>query len=103
MSTILESIAPTVKPAVQQSSRPDLPPLTPQDIVSIWVKSDVNEETGEITSVLFRTTKTPVGKIGAGLNAAIDRVRASYAKRENKGYNDLEGYDLLLIGVEPSV
>lgn len=103
MNQMLTQIAPThVKATSTDPKFADRPECTAYDVVSIWVKNDIDEATGEISSSAFTSMVHPVGQVGYQLNRAVDRLRASFAKRENKGYNDLEGYELFVVALEPS-
>ena len=95
MQNVLDKFAPTVTRPVTNPARPDLPPLVAYNGVSMWVK------TSEDKQPVFNTLRHPIGKTGAGLNAAIDRILRSFEARQGKGFGDLEGYDFVMLGVEP--
>ena len=101
-SMLSQIVAEQPKPEVAQTGRPDLPPLIAYDLVSVYVKDIVDEETGEITGRDFQPVVHKIGKVAAGLNGSIDRIRESIAKRDGKGYGNLEGYELFCTAVEPS-
>ena len=90
------------KPLVKTTTtqRTDLPPLTAYDAVSLWVKTD--EKSGEVDMSTLKSMSHPINKTGAGLNAAFDRILASFAKRGGKGYNDLDGYNFVALTITPA-
>lgn len=100
---MLENIATPAQTTQTQTGRPDLPPLTPYNAVSIWVKTSVDEESGEVTvdASDLRTFSHPIGKTGAGLNAAFDRILKSIHDRGDKGFGSLEGYKFEALAVVP--
>lgn len=92
----------TIGTKVQKTQAPQrdgLPPLTPYNVYSQWVIVDA--ETGEADLNTVRTMAHPIGKVGAGLNAAFDRILKSFADRDFKGYNDLEGYTFAGLVLDP--
>jgi len=100
--SILDQIATkTDTTPTNATSRPDLPPLIAYDGQSLWAKIETNND-GEMTATILQTLPHPIGKTGAGLNAALDRIFASFAKRENKGFGALEGFELVTLGVVPA-
>ena len=97
---MFDNIATEVQKSTPQSSRPDLPPLTPYDAVSLWVA--VDPETGEVDSTNMKTFSYPIGKTGAALNNAFDRILKSIHGRGDKGFGDLEGYVFEALAVVPT-
>lgn len=91
---MFESIATPATTQTQNSSRPDLPPLTPYNAVSLWVAVSTDGKSGEVTvnPADMKTFAHPIGKTGAGLNAAFDRILKSIHEREDRGFGQLEGY-----------
>jgi hypothetical protein len=97
---MFDNIATAAATQTQNTGRPDLPPLTPYNAVSLWVA--VNTETGEVNPADMKTFSHPIGKTGAGLNAAFDRILKSIHDKGDKGFGMLEGYHFEALAVVPA-
>ena len=98
MSSLIAQLK-TAAPA-NANPRPDLPPLTPYNAVSLWVKVDKNGKPSMSTiTPLFHA----IGKTGAGLNGAVDRIRSSFHKNGDVGREGtpVAGMQLFAFALEP--